>query len=327
MVSHKTQAKQIVFLILPTVQILDLAGPVQVIDEAIEHGASYDLRFGAPTAAIVSSQKLTMSDLEHFRDVDLHAGDMVVIPGIHGNMLAVEQLDKLGESLYQWLREAHHSGAKLCTVCNATFVLAHAGLLDNRPCTTHWKRLEQLRKAYPAIDVIDKRLFVKHENIYTSAGITSGIDLALSIVEEDYGPAFTARIAKELVVYMRRDGYHGQLSTYLEYRSHLNPGIHDVQDWLANNPEAEYSLESLARIAGMSSRNLTRLFRKVTGITIKAYATKLKLEFAATLMNNPKLTIETIAKECGFDDARQFRRLWKMTYGVSPSDSRNALVR
>jgi len=325
MVGNKNQKKQIVFLILPTVQMLDLAGPVQAFDEAIEHGAGYQLRYVAPVEAITSSQQLTLSDLAHFRAVDLRAGDLLVIPGIHGNMLGTEELDKLGEHLYQWLQEAHKNGAKLCTVCNAAFVLAHAGLLDNRSCTTHWKRVDQLKESYPAIDVLDNRLFVKDGNIYTSAGITSGIDLALSIIEDDYGPAFTARIAKELVVYMRRDGTHGQLSTYLDYRGHLNPGIHNVQDWLANNPDADYSLESLARIAGMSTRNLTRLFKKVTGITIKVYATRLKLELAATLMNNPKLTIETISKECGFEDARHFRRLWKTTYGVSPSESRAAL--
>ena len=201
-------------------------------------------------------------------------------------------------------------------------ILAEAGLLNGLSCTTHWERFDQLESEYPEIRVIKDQLFVKNESIYTSAGIASGIDLALSIIEDEHGSFFASRVAKELIVYMRRDSSQPQVSTYLDYRSHLNPGIHEVQDMIVNNPKEKLSLDLLSDIAGMSTRNLTRIFKRSTGLTINEYSNKIRLELASALMNNPKLSIENIAISCGFKDARHFRRLWNSAYGKSPSKSR-----
>ena len=158
--------------------------------------------------------------------------------------------------------------------------------------------------------------------IVTSAGIAAGIDMALALIERDHGPLVAAKVAREMVVYLRRDAHHQQQSVYLDYRTHSHPGVHSVQDWLTSHPSKKARIEELAKMAHMSPRNLTRAFREVTGVSIQTYRTRLRLEHARTLMSSPDLTLEAIAGECGFADARQFRRVWRKAYHVAPSLAR-----
>ncbi len=149
--------------------------------------------------------------------------------------------------------------------------------------------------------------------------------MALALIERDHGPLVAAKVAREMVVYLRRDAHHQQQSVYLDYRTHLHPGVHSVQDWLTSHPSKKARIEELAKIAHMSPRNLTRAFREVTGVSIQNYRTRLRLEHARTLMSSPELTLEAIAGECGFADARQFRRVWRRAYHVAPSRARQEL--
>jgi transcriptional regulator GlxA family with amidase domain len=185
--------------------------------------------------------------------------------------------------------------------------------LQNRRCTTHWKRTAELQKLHPSVDVLADRLFVEDGRIITSAGIAAGIDMALALIERDHGPLVAAKVAREMVVYIRRDAHHQQQSVYLDYRTHLHPGVHWVQDWLTSHPAKKASIKELARMVHMSARNLTRAFREATGVSIQNYR---------TLMSNPDRTLEAIAGECGFADARQFRRVWRKAYHLAPSRSR-----
>ncbi|MFD2570533.1 GlxA family transcriptional regulator [Spirosoma soli] len=204
-------------------------------------------------------------------------------------------------------------GVYLCSICTGAFMLAQAGLLDGRKCTTHWKRLDELQTTYPHLLAQHDRLFVKDGNVYTSAGVTAGIDLALAMLEEQQGPLFASKVARELVVYYRRSGTSSQNSIYLDYRNHVNGAIHQMQDWLIAHLETRPTLDDLAEVANMSTRNLTRTFRKETGTTINAYTTLLRLEVARTLAQQSSLTMEAIAAKCGFQDARQLRRIWQKT--------------
>ena len=135
-----------------------------------------------------------------------------------------------------------------------------------------------------------------------------------------YGDRLSA--AREMVVYIRRDGAQDQTSIYLDYRTHMHPGVHKVQDWLVQNPARAVSLEALADIGAMSRRNLTRLFRQATGITITAYRTRIRLELASSLLQDPTLPIDTVARRCGLTGARQLRRIWQEAYGRSPGAAR-----
>ena len=286
-----------------------MAGPVQVFHEAAQLGGAYRLVHVSHRPRVRSAQGLELSALGSLPAP--RAGDLVLVPGTES-----ARLDRL-DAPWAWLRKAHAAGARLASVCSGAFALARAGLLDGRRCTTHWKVIDRLRAEHPAARVLDDRLFVEDGSIITSAGVASGIDMALAIVEKDHGPLVAARVAREMVVYLRRDGERGQASVYLDHRSHLDPGVHRVQDWLVAHPEVKPSLDGLARLAAMSPRNLSRVFRRATGVTPKQFALRVKAQVARDLLGDPQRTIEGIAASCGFEDARQLRRLWKRSFGVS----------
>jgi transcriptional regulator GlxA family with amidase domain len=243
-------------------------------------------------------------------------GDTVIVPGY------VLREMKVPVTLRHWVREAAKSGAHICSVCTGTFVLGEAGLLDGRECTTHWKRVAELQQRFPLARVLSDRLFVSNGNITSSAGIASGIDMSLALIEQEHGPMLAGRVAREMVVYLRRDGHQKQESVFVDYRSHLNPGVHEAQDYIVANAEKRTSIADLARRAGMSPRNLTRAFRTATGVSIGDYRTRVRLELAQTLMRDPQLTLESVAERCGFNNARHLRRVWKNAFGGSPSNSR-----
>jgi transcriptional regulator GlxA family with amidase domain len=307
-------------LLLPDVHLLDLAGPVQVFYEANGFGAHYEIAHCGATPSIRSAQGLMLSELAALPEVG--GGDTVLVPGIESSTI-----DRLRAVPVTWLRQAADRGARIASICSGAYALAQAGLLDGRECTTHWKVADRLQDEFPSVRLIKNRLFVKHKNIVTSAGVVSGIDMALSLVMDDHGPGMVAKVAREMVVYLRRTGERQQVSPYLDYRTHLHDGIHRVQDFVVTHPDRNPSLGELARIAAMSPRNLTRLFREATGITIKTYCGRVKVQVAQDLLRDRRLTLENVAASCGFKDPRQFRRLWKQTLGGNPSQWRHDTAR
>ncbi len=305
-----SSARRVLVLLLPDVHLQDMAGPVQVVYEASQLGGAYQLSYCAARPQVRSAQGLLLSDLQPLPLP--RRGDLVLVPGISS-----DKLDRLEHVPAAWLRQAHEAGARIASVCSGAFALGRAGLLDGRRCTTHWKVTERLRAEYPRARVIENRLFVEDGGVITSAGVASGIDMALALVEEDHGPIVVSRVAREMVVYLRRNGDQEQRSVYLDHRTHLHPGVHRVQDWLVAHPEKKPELAQLARIAALSPRHLARVFRGATGITPKQFAAKVKVQVAGDLLGDPQRTVEAIAESCGFEDARQLRRIWKQSYGVS----------
>jgi transcriptional regulator GlxA family with amidase domain len=301
---------------VPAAEILDLAGPVQVFHEAGLLGAPYELLSCATTPRVRTNQGLWLCDLAPL-PANPAGDDLIVVPGLH-----LSALTQIEPAVLGWLRAAHAAGVSIASVCTGAFVVGAAGLLDGRQCTTHWSLLTRLQQAFPATRVLANRLYVTDGPITTSAGIASGIDMALALVEARHGPRTAAATANEMVVYMRRDGMHRQHSVYLDYRTHLHPGVHRVQDWLVAHAAERSSLDDLARLAAMSPRHLTRVFRQATGISIRDYSLRLRLELAGVLLHEPHLTIEAVAERCGFASARQLRRQWRDTFGTTPSQTR-----
>jgi transcriptional regulator GlxA family with amidase domain len=301
--------KKIIFIIPPSVELLDLAGPVQVFTESKFYGFDIEIEFYAFQSNIVSAVGLPLGKIETYEKGHPQKGDFIFIPGIHFEGL--ERHISTEKAFFKWLVDCSERKVNICSVCNAAFVLGEAGLLDNQECTTHWRRIDLLQTMFPKSKVLTDVLFVKSDNIYTSAGISAGIDLALSILEELTNPLFVNKVARGLVVYHRRSSKHTQQSIYLDYRNHINPKIHQVQDFLIENIAHEISIEKLATLVCMSSRNLSRVFKEVTEITVVEYLTELRLEKAKTLKNNPEYTIDYIASECGFKSARQLQRILK----------------
>lgn len=315
-----SRTPQVIFVVPPYVHVLDLTGPVQAFYEAVEYGAAYQLRYCSFQNQVTSSAGLAMGPVQPFTEVQPQPGDLIFVPGM--DMAYIRSVEFRAEhDFLAWLREQHRRGVTICSVCTGAFLMAQAGLLDGRKCTSHWKRLDELQTTYSRIVTQYDCLFVKDGGIYTSAGITAGIDMALAILEEQQGPLFASKIARELVVYLRRGPEHTQKSVYLDYRNHMNVAIHQLQDWLIANLKTRATLYELAEVAGMSTRNLTRTFRKETGISIHDYTTLLRLELARTLRHNPGMTMEAIAEKCGFQDARQLRRIWQKDQPKTTSKS------
>jgi transcriptional regulator GlxA family with amidase domain len=320
-VSRQTRTRRVVFVLLPGVNLLDLAGPAQVFDVARSFGAAYELLFCASVPQILSVQGLPLGPLESLPKPC--PDDLVIVPGLR-LVAPIPGQPWIDPATTAWLRTAHAAGSQLASVCTGMAALGEAGLLDGRRCTTHWASVEEMRERYPKALVQDAVLYTHDGSITTSAGIASGIDMSLSILEREYGPQLTAQVARYMVVYLRRDGIQTQTSVYLEYRTHLHPGVHRVQDQLSQHVAQKATLETLADLANMSPRGLTRAFKQHTGLTPLGYQQELRLELAAQLMADPHLTLEAIAGRCGFDDPRHFRRLWHARYGTSPSTARTS---
>ena len=307
--------RRAVFVYFPNCEVLDFAGPQQALHEAnLLTGGTYEFVHCAVRENTVTYQGLQLGALRALPRP--RATDLVFVPGYPIQRGAPPR------EVMHWLRECYSAGARIFAVCTGAFVLARAGLLDGRSCTTHWKRTDELQAQFRKCSVVTGRLFVNDGQITTSAGVSSGIDMALDLLAQEHGAAFAARVARELVVYIRRDGSQKQESIYLDYRTHIDPAIHAVQDWITTHPGDKCPLTELATVAHMSTRNLTRAFLKATGISVSAYRQQIRLEHAKSLLANPELTIENVAAKSGFSDARQLRRLWKATYGSSPRAAR-----
>jgi transcriptional regulator GlxA family with amidase domain len=301
---------KVAFIVPPHVELLDLAGPAQTFLEAKSYGLDVMIEFLRYHPENISTSGVAFGEIKSYRDADLQEGDFVFIPGTDHDYLRSAQF-RAEESFFSWLAQCAGKGVNTCSVCTGAFFLGEAGLLDGRECTTHWRRTDELQSRFPKAKVLADILYVKTDNIYTSAGISAGIDLGLAILEGLKGPHFVHKVARGLVVYHRRDPSHSQKSIYLDFRNHINPKIHEVQDYLINNLAKENSVESLAEAVAMSPRNLSRVFKESTGLTIVEYLTELRRETAKTLLNNPDYTIDYIASQCGFKTPRQLQRILK----------------
>ena len=308
---------RVIFFIHKEVHILDLAGAVQAFYEAGSYGHPYDIIYVSDGPDQICSAKLQLAGLKNYAAVKVRPSDIIIVAGFDLRRLPSARKN----AFHRWLKEAAAIRATICSVCTGSFSLAESGLLDNKECTTHWKYTERLKKEYPALNVLTNRLFVKSDNIYTSAGVTTGIDMVLYLLEERHGAAFVYQVAREMVVYIRRDGGESQESIYLQYRRHINEDIHVVQDWIIRNLQKKIMVEELAGLVYTSPRNLTRQFKATTGITIGQYLEKLRVEKAIHLLHQQN-KIGSITRLCGLHSANQLRHIIKKHTGSLPSQLR-----
>ncbi len=301
---------KVIFLVLPNVHLLDLAGVDQVFYEAIEHHVDITIEYCSFTDHLYTSTHLPFGSLKHFSEIQVSHGDYIFIPGSDVAYLNSEELAK-EKSLFEWVVAAYDKRVTLCTICTGAFFLAITGLLDGKNCTTHWKRTAELQRMYPRLRVLENILFTEDDRIYTSAGVTSGIDMALHIIGKIKDDYMAYKIARELVVYNRRPGNQAQQSIFLNYRNHIHSCIHRVQDWLQENIDKKVTLYELSEIAGMSTRTLTRVFKRETSISVNEYITLIRKERINELMKNPDISRVEIAQKCGLKSERQVTRILK----------------
>ena len=314
------QRTKVLFLILPKVHLLDLAGPDQVFLEAIGYQANLEIAYCGLEKQQYTSAALPFGELSPYTDFMLKQGDLLLVPGAELSYLESPEF-KRNHLLFDWIRACREQKVKICSICSGSFVLAESGILDGRDCTTHWKRTSHLQERYPKLKVIENVLFTCEDGIYTSAGIASGIDLALYLIEEMFGAYFAHKVARELVIYTRRDGRNKQHSELLKYRNHIHSGIHTVQDWLQDHLHVGANLLDLAAMANMSDRNFTRIFKKSTSLTVKAYVEKLREEKINQLLKQPDLSRIEIARQCGLKSERQLARIIQSMKNQLPNKS------
>jgi transcriptional regulator GlxA family with amidase domain len=310
-VYHCNQAMtKFVFLLLPHIHLLDLAGFDQTIHEAIDYGADFKIEYCHLQQGIITTSGLPIGGVNHYTKIALNKGDFIIIPGSDTSYLKSSDFKK-NTDLFKWLTSQHKAGVNLCSICVGAFVLAEAGLLDYLSCTTHFKQTKELQKCYPKIKVIENILFTEGTGIYTSAGIASGIDLSLHIIEQLNGGHFAHKVARELVVYNRRNANTPQESEFMKFRNHIHYGIHKAQDWIVEHIDRKASLVMLSELANMSNRNFTRIFKKETGITVNDFITVIRKETALELLKNPNLSRAEIAQRVGLNSDRQLSRILK----------------
>jgi transcriptional regulator GlxA family with amidase domain len=295
---------RVVFLLVPRLHVLDLAGPAQVFSTAADMGLPYELSYVAEQADVPTAQGLSLRAEVGWPD--LTADDLVVVPGWRAPTLTGTGV--LSEAAARFLRAHHEAGGTVASICAGADALGRAGLLDGRRCTTHHELQDELATRYPAAAVVKDVLFVVDGRVVTSAGIASGIDLALHLVAIRHGPAAAARIARSMVVYARRNGDDQQTSAMLRHRAHLSDAVHRVQDLIDSRFTETLPLATLARTANCSERTLTRAFREAIGLTPLRYQQALRLERAQHVIGQGA-TVERAARDVGFEDARMLRRL------------------
>jgi len=246
---------------------------------------------------------------------------IVVIAGVSSVSLQLDSTPM--RQLTQWLAKiAVNETVTLMCVCSGSLLAAQAGLLNGRECTTHHEFTDKLAQMAPTATVHGNRIFVEDGRVFTSAGVTSGIDLALHLIGRQLGHSIAVAVARDLVVYMRRTTADPQLSAWVMHRNHIHPAVHRVQDAIARNPAAEWSSEKLAAIACMSARNLGRLFAEHAGCSPLDYVQRLRVALAREMVMNSDWALERVAERSGFSSAHHLRRVWRRWDRASPAEYR-----
>jgi transcriptional regulator GlxA family with amidase domain len=308
--------REVVFVLLPRVVLLDLAGPADAFRNAnTKVPGSYRLRFTAPSAKLDAAIGLELGNLEPLPS-RLPDGAILVLTGVAGAMPLDAPETRL---VTEWLASGVTDNTLLLCVCSGSVLAAKAGLLAGRECTSHFAYIEALREVEPRARVLDNRIFVEDGSVFTSAGVTAGLDLALYVIGQQLGARVAADVARDLVVYLRRSGTDPALSPWVAHRNHLHPAVHRVQDAVVRDPTAKWTASQLSNVACTSARNLARLFAEHAQCSPLDYVQLIRFAFAKELITQSKLDLERVAAKAGFRSAQHLRRVWARWESQPPS--------
>ncbi|MBR1235048.1 GlxA family transcriptional regulator [Bradyrhizobium sp. AUGA SZCCT0182] len=304
-------------LIFPDFQLLDAAGPISVFEIAARFaGAAPAIRTLAATPGPVRSTSGVEMLARGFKPSN--AITTLIVAGGEGVRTAAPCPKTLA-----FVRALARRGVRVASVCSGAYVLAEAGLLDGRRATTHWQRTRHFVSAYPKVKLEADRIYTRDGNVWTSAGISAGIDLALAMVVEDYGDEIAQRTAKQLVLYHRRSGGQSQFSSLLELKSPTGR-FGPLLAWAREHLDAPLTVEDMAEQAGMSSRHFTRAFIAETGTTPSKAVERLRIEVARQRVQSSSEAIERVAETTGFRDPERMRRAFIRAFGQPPQSLRRA---
>lgn len=315
----ETHIIHLYFIMLPNTVLLDTIGPAEAFNYAnrfTEHREEvFKLYFVGPTSDVNNTLGLDIQ-VAPLPDT-LEKNNWVISPGLAGKTIDVTT-PEINATL-NWLQSQSQVIQRYVSVCAGTLLFAKAGLLAGKSCTTHHMHLDELANMEPTANVLRNRLLVADGNMFSCAGVTSGIDLALYLIQQTFGENCACQVARHMVLFSRRGPNDPSQSPWLENRNHFHQGIHKIQDAIQLDPAKNWTAQELAQKANCSTRHLARLFKENAGLTTRGYIHKLRLSLAMQMLQSSSSSIENIAEQCGFDDPRQFRRLWAKQYPSSPS--------
>ena len=316
----KRQARRIVILAFPGVQPLDVIGPAEVFSGADElaGGDAYTVEVVATEPGPIVTRGGGYSLVAKTTTARCRGPiDTLVVGGGVGVRKAEEDA-----ALIRWIRSAARRSRRVTSVCSGSFLLARAGLLEGKTVTTHWASTAELARRHPELTVDPKPIFIRDGNLWTSAGVTSGMDLSLALVEEDLGREVAIEIARWLVLFLQRPGGQAQFSSHLSAQLAERRPLRELQAWIADNLDDDLRVEALAGRAAMSPRNFARFFRRETGMTPAAYVEVLRVERARQRLEEGPDPVELVAAECGFGTPETMRRAFARRVGVAPAEYR-----
>jgi transcriptional regulator GlxA family with amidase domain len=333
---NRRALRQIAILVYPGVQSLDFTGPLEVFAGAqqlievvsrrergyeAERGYKSYRGYEVKLLSIDGRPLQTSSGLTVIPHASLASApaaiDTLIVAGGSGSRQAASD-----PALLDWISQASTTARRTASVCTGAFLLAAAGLLDGRRATTHWASAAELAARYPAVDVDPEPIFLRDGPIWTSAGVTAGMDLALALVEEDLDRGAALAIARHLVLFLRRPGNQAQFSATLSTQEPLREPLREVQHHVIEHPAADLSVEALADHAHMSPRHFARAFRAEAGVTPARYVERVRLEAARRRLEDTTEPIASVATACGFGTAETMRRVFLRALDVGPAEYR-----
>jgi len=321
-----------VFALYNKVTLQDVAAPLEIFARANDFGANYHVLLASPNGESVGTTayarldvNLALADVPATIDTLLVPGgvpaDFAFTPGLHD--IPEEPTPDTVPDALEMVRRLAPRARRVASVCTGAFVLAALGLLEGRRATTHWAHCQTLARRYPHVRVDPDSLFVQDGPFITGAGITAGIDLALALVESDYGPAVARRVARWMVVFLQRPGGQAQFSVWAESALPVSGGLRDIVDSVIGDPGADHSIASMAIKAAVSERHLARMFHEQIGMTPARFVEQARLEAAKVLLATGDQSQDTIARRAGFGTTDTMRRTFRRNLGVSPGVYRN----
>ncbi len=312
-------ARRIVVVVFDGIQTLDVTGPVEVFSTANRQTGKdlYRVQLVSLTGQAVTGTSGLSLNVDAAMAAERSSIDTLVVAGGDGIADALANPRFTAE-----VRRLARRSRRVTSVCSGAFALAEAGLLDGRRCTTHWSACEQLATRYPALTVEPDPIFVRDGHVFTSAGVTAGMDLALTLVEDDHDSDLALGIARRLVLFLRRPGTQSQFSAQLAGQLAERDPLRDAQRYIAEHPERDLTVAALARFAGMSDRSFARGFRDEVGVTPARYVEQARVETARRLLEDTNDGVDAIARRSGFGSAETMRRVFVRVVRTTPNDYR-----
>lgn len=315
--------RRIAMLCFDDAQGIDVTGPLSVFSTAAdmlgpsEPRAYTQLVLAPTTSSIAISCGLNVVPDAHFQTADLEEIDTLIVAGGYGVRETLRNKD-----LIDWLSVAGGRVRRVASVCTGAYLLAEAGLLNGKRATTHWRYCDAFAQSYPEIEVEPDAIHVRDGAVYSSAGVTAGMDLALALVEADYDRALALEVARNMVMFLKRPGGQSQFSAALAAQDEEEGPFGKLQLWILDNLDADLSVPTLADRVAMSPRNFARVFARRTGTTPAKFVESARLESSRRQLEDTNAPIDGIANDCGFGNAERLRKAFQRRFRITPQDYR-----